>query len=151
MLRQAIDRIGDSYRAVVIDNEAGMEHISRQTTRDVDWLFIISDPSHRGLQAAEQIVRLISSLGNRIAQAGLIINRVVGELPDALRERALGLGVPLLGILPHDPVISRRDAEGLPLIDVDGEIYPAVRAILQTCLGPQPEAQRHQLAKEEAC
>ncbi len=59
MLREAIDRLGDNYRSVVIDNEAGMEHISRQTTRDVDWLFIISDPTHRGLAAADHIVRLV--------------------------------------------------------------------------------------------
>ena len=136
MLREAIDRLGDGYRSVVIDNEAGMEHISRQTTRDVDWLFIISDPSQRGLAAAEHIVRLIDSLGTRIGHTGLIINRVAGELPEELGERAGALGVPLLGVLPQDPEISRYDAEGRPLIALDGSsaIYPAVKALLQKCL-----------------
>jgi CO dehydrogenase maturation factor len=136
MLRAAIDRIGNSYRAVVIDNEAGMEHISRQTTRDVDWLFIMSDPSQRGLAAAEQIVRLVASLGARIGRAGLVINRVAGELPEDFRNRAEALGIPLLGLLPQDPEIGRYDAEGRPLVELDesSAIYPAVKAVLQKCL-----------------
>jgi CO dehydrogenase maturation factor len=136
MLREAIDRLGNNYRSVVIDNEAGMEHISRQTTRDVDWLFIISDPSQRGLAAAEHIVRLVNSLGTRIEHAGLIVNRVAGELPREFQERVAALGVPLLGTLPQDQTISRFDAEGRPLIDLDdsSEIYQAVKALLEKCL-----------------
>lgn len=136
MLRTAIDRLGDSYRSVVIDNEAGMEHISRQTTRDVDWLFIITDPSQRGLAAAEQIVHLVASLGTRIGRSGLIINRVSGELPEEFRRRAEALGIPLLGLLPQDPEIARLDAEGRPLVGLDDSsaVYPAVKAILQECL-----------------
>jgi CO dehydrogenase maturation factor len=150
MLRQAIDRLGDSYKAVVIDNEAGMEHISRQTTRDVDWLFIVSDPSQRGLAAAEYIVRLVESLGTRIARAGLIINRVDGELPVAFRERIAKLGVPLLGMLPQDPAIGRLDAEGLPLVTLDDSsiVYPAVKAILEAALSA---ASTPVQPKEEAC
>ncbi len=150
MLRQAIDRLGDSYQSVVIDNEAGMEHISRQTTRDVDWLFIVTDPSHRGLAAAEHIVHLIESLGTRIGRAGLIVNRVEGDLPETLRTRVEALGVPLLGVLPQDPAISRLDAEGLPLVALDStsKIYPAVKAILEACLAPDS---RYALRKEKAC
>jgi CO dehydrogenase maturation factor len=136
MLREAIDRLGNNYRSVVIDNEAGMEHISRQTTRDVDWLFIVSDPSQRGLSAAEHIVRLVHSLGTRIGRSGLIINRVAGELPEEFRDRVAALGVPLLGMLPQDPAITRYDAEGRPLtaLDDSSAIYPAVKVLLQKCL-----------------
>ena len=137
MLRAAIDRLGNSYQAVVIDNEAGMEHISRQTTRDVDWLFIISDTSQRGLVAAEHIVHLTASMGTRIGHAGLILNRVVDdEVPPAVLERAGRLGVPLLGTLPQDPAIARQDAEGesLTVLDETSAIYPAVKAILEQCL-----------------
>jgi CO dehydrogenase maturation factor len=150
MLRQAIDRLGDSYRSVVIDNEAGMEHISRQTTRDVDWLFIISDPSQRGLAAAEHIVHLIESLGTRIGHSGLIVNRVDGDLPEALRTRVEALGVPLLGVLPQDPAIGRLDAEGSPLVTLDStsKVYPAVKNVLEACLPPDS---RYALRKEEAC
>jgi CO dehydrogenase maturation factor len=136
MLRQAIDGLGDDYRSVVIDNEAGMEHISRQTTRDVDWLFIISDPTYRGLSAAEHIVELVRSLGTRVGHAGLLFNRVPGELPAALAERAEGLGVPILGVVPQDPDIGLFDAEGRPLIDLDesSASYQAIAAVLDECL-----------------
>ncbi len=136
MLRQAIDRLGDSYRTVVVDNEAGMEHISRQTTRDVDFLFVISDPTQRGLAAVSFIARLIDSLGTRIGRAGLILNRVAGEVPEPLRDTIEGLPIPLLGILPEDPAISRYDAEGRPLVELDdaSAVYPAVKAILRQCL-----------------
>jgi CO dehydrogenase maturation factor len=136
MLREAIDRLGDNYRSVVIDNEAGMEHISRQTTRDVDWLFIITDPTHRGLSAAEHIVQLVQSLGTRIGRTGLVINRVLGELPAVLRERAEALGVPILGVVPQDPDIGLFDAEGRPLIDLEesSASYLAIGAVLDECL-----------------
>ena len=136
MLREAIDRLGNSYKSVVIDNEAGMEHISRQTTRDVDWLFILSDPSQRGLAAAEQIVALVNSMGTRIGHSGLIVNRVIDEIPPAWAARAEGLGVPLLGALPQDPEVFRRDAEGLAIAGVDdtSAVYPAVKSILEKCL-----------------
>lgn len=136
MLRSAIDSLGDAYRYVVIDNEAGMEHISRQTTRDVDRLFIISDPTQRGLAAASYIVRLVESLGTRIDRSGLVLNRVKGGLQPAVREAADALGVPLFGTLPEDPVISSFDAEGRPLIELDesSAVYPAVEALLDACL-----------------
>ena len=152
MLREAIDRLGNSYRSVVIDNEAGMEHISRQTTRDVDWLFIVSDPSQRGLAAAEHIVRLVDSLGTRIGHAGP--DPQPGGRRTARGARAnepTALGVPLLGVLPQDPAISRQDAEGLPLVDLDetSAIYPAVKAILEQVPGDQPLS--YAATKEEPC
>jgi len=136
MLRQAIDRLGDSYTSVVIDNEAGMEHISRQTTRDVDWLFIISDPTVRGLSAAEHISALTKSLGTRIGRAGLVINRVVDGLPEELLERAKRLDIPLLGLLPNDATVARLDAQGMPLVALDdsSRIYPAVKELLDRVL-----------------
>ncbi len=136
MLRACIDRLGNHYPWVVIDNEAGMEHISRQTTRDVDILFIISDPNYRGLAAAEHIVRLTKELGTRIGRSYLVINNVRGELPEALRRQAETLDVPLLGTLPHDPAVAEADALGRPLITLGEEslIYPQIRALLRQVL-----------------
>ena len=92
MLRNCIDTLGNDYDWVVIDNEAGMEHISRQTTRDVDVLFIVTDPTYRGLTAAQHIVRLVGELGTRIGRSYLVVNNV-GELPERFASGA-GLGVP---------------------------------------------------------
>jgi len=136
MLRTCIDRLGNDYEWVVIDNEAGMEHISRQTTRDVDILFIISDPTHRGLAAVEHIVRLIRELGTRIGKAYLVINNVVGALPEALHRRAEDSGIALLGTLPHDPAVSECDLAGRPLVELDDSslIYPTIKALLARVL-----------------
>jgi CO dehydrogenase maturation factor len=136
MLRTCIDRLGDDYCYVVIDNEAGMEHISRQTTRDVDVLFVISDPTHRGLSTVAHIARLIQELGTRIGKSYLVINNVKGELPDELLQRARGAGVPLLGTLPYDPAVGECDLVGRPLVSLDDSstIYPAVKALLRQAL-----------------
>jgi CO dehydrogenase maturation factor len=132
MLRGCIDHMGDDYEWVVIDNEAGMEHISRQTTRDVDHLFIISDPTHRSLSAAEHIVHLVRELGTRIGASYLVINNVRGELSASLLQRAEALGVPLLGTIPHDPAVGEYDLAGRPLIELDDAslIYPAIQMLL---------------------
>jgi len=136
MLRTCIDRLGNDYAAVVIDNEAGMEHISRQTTRDVDVLFVLTDPTQRGLAAAEHIVALARDLGTRIGRAYLVINNVDGDLPAPLAARANAVGIPLLGVLPRDPMVSRLDVEGRPLVDLDdtSRVYPAVKALLERAL-----------------
>ncbi len=136
MLRDCIDTMGNDYPWVVIDNEAGMEHISRQTTRDVDVLFVVSDPNYRGVSTAEHIVRLIKELGTRIGIAYLVINNVVGELPPSLLQRVEGLGIPLLGQLPHDPAVGACDLEGRPLVELgdDSLIYPAIKKLLQKAL-----------------
>jgi CO dehydrogenase maturation factor len=137
MLRSCIDRLGNDYEYVVIDNEAGMEHISRQTTRDVDHLFVISDPTYRGLTTVEHIVRLIKELGTRIGQSHLVINNVRDALPRAMLDKAHGLDIALLGMLPHDPAVGAYDLQGRPLIELDEDslIYPAVKALLEQALG----------------
>ncbi|MCR4408169.1 MAG: AAA family ATPase [Anaerolineae bacterium] len=121
ILRHVIDRLGNDYDYVVIDNEAGMEHISRQTTRDIDLLFIISDPTVRGLMGAKNIVDLTRELGTRIRRAYLVINGVRGELPAILAEQAQEIGVPLLGTLPYDEQVVEFDIVGRPMIQLDSD------------------------------
>ncbi|NLG48785.1 MAG: AAA family ATPase [Chloroflexi bacterium] len=137
MLRNSIDALGNDYDWVVIDNEAGMEHISRQTTRDVDVLFIVTDPTYRGLAAAQHIVRLVGELGTRIGRSYLLVNNVTGDLPEAFCQQVQSLGVPLLGTLPRDPAISAFDLQGRPLVELDehSQVYPALQALLRQVLG----------------
>ena len=132
ILRLAIDRLGNSYDFVVIDNEAGMEHISRQTTRHIDILFVLSDPTVRGLAAAKHIVALIEELRTRVGRAYLVINRVDGELPPPIRHGIEELGLDLIGTLPNDPQVAEFDVVGRPLIELDGDspIYRAVKEII---------------------
>lgn len=109
----------------MIDNEAGMEHLSRRTTRDVDFLLVVTDPTVRGVKAAEGIVKLAGDLQINVGRAVLIVNRVEGELPPALRQTLDGLNAELAGVIPADP---RFDAIGRPLVEL-GSDSPAAQAI----------------------
>jgi CO dehydrogenase maturation factor len=128
MLRQIIDGLGQSYDFVVIDNEAGMEHLSRRTTRDVDFLLVVTDPTVRGVKAAEGIVKLAGDLQINVGRAVLIVNRVEGELPPALRQTLDGLNAELAGVIPADPRVGEFDAMGRPLVEL-GSDSPAAQAI----------------------
>lgn len=135
-LREVLDNISKHYRYVVIDNEAGMEHLSRRTTRDVQHLFIVTDPTQRGLVAAERIAELRDELGIQIENAYLILNRLNGEMPDPLRERVEALAVPLLGVVPADNRLMEFEFSGRPLIELGDEspVYQAVAEMMEEVL-----------------
>ena len=134
MLRLTIDRLSKSYDYVVIDNEAGLEHLSRRTTRDVDLLLTVSDPTMRGIIAAGRAAKLIGELKTRVGDIGLIVNRVptdgsgepklTPELEQAIAEN----GLKLVGLLPEDPTVGEYDAKGLPLVELPPE-SPARQAV----------------------
>ncbi len=118
MLRSIMDGIAASYDYVVMDNEAGMEHLSRRTTRDVDHLVMVSDASLRGLVAVESMVALEKDLDINVRHTGLVINRVIGELPPALHAKVEQIGIPLLAVLPYDEQLVQFDATGQPLVQL---------------------------------
>lgn len=128
LLRSIIDGLAGNYEMLVIDNEAGMEHISRRTTRDVDILFIITDPTLRGMKAAESILEMSRDLEINIHHRMLILNRVAGELPEPLQEAIDKMDVEVGAVIPADPQINELDALGKPLINLNGE-SPAQREI----------------------
>ena len=115
VLRGVIDQLAGNYDFVVIDNEAGMEHISRQTTRDVDILLIMSDPSMRGVATAGMIKGLIEELRPHVGKMGLVINRVEGAIPAAVEKRIKELGIEVLAVLPSDKELLDLEANGEPL------------------------------------
>jgi CO dehydrogenase maturation factor len=127
MLRQIVDGLGEKYDYIVIDNEAGMEHLSRRTTKDVDLLFVVTDPTIRGIKAAEGILELASSLNINIKRIALVVNRVVGdELPKPLLDAIEGMGIELAGMIPADPNVNELDAWGRPLIELSSDSPAAV-------------------------
>jgi len=135
-LREVVDGMSRHYAYVVIDNEAGMEHLSRRTTRDVQHLIIVSDPSQRGLVAAQRIADMSKELDIRIEKSYLVINRVNGTLPPETTTFAGKLGVPLLGTIASDTELSTFDATGKPLVDLPEEspVYRSVAAMLKSIL-----------------
>lgn len=127
-LREVIDSMSKNYRYVIIDNEAGMEHLSRRTTRDVQHLLIVTDPSMRGIVAAERIATFRNELDIHIENAYLILNRLQGEIPAPLKEKIEQLEIPLLGIIPASQELTNLEFSGRPVIDLDNgsPIYQAV-------------------------
>jgi CO dehydrogenase maturation factor len=120
-LRNSIDRLACHYDYVVIDNEAGMEHISRQTTRDVDILLIISDPSIRGITAAARTKDLIGEMRSRVGRIGLVVNRVQNGIPSQIRQAVGKTGLDLLDAIPEDPYILDLEINGEPLINLPAD------------------------------
>ncbi len=129
-LREVIDGLSRHYAYVVIDNEAGMEHLSRRTTRDVQHLFIISDPTQRGLVAAQRIADMRRELDINIENAHLIINRLRGDMPAELRIFIEKSDVPLLGTIPADDELSAFEFSGKPLVYL-GDVSPVYRSVAQ--------------------
>ncbi|NJD58453.1 MAG: carbon monoxide dehydrogenase [Anaerolineales bacterium] len=135
-LREVIDSISKNYRFIVIDNEAGMEHLSRRTTRDVQHLLVVSDPTQRGIVAAERIASFRNELDIRIEHAYLIINRLPGELPASLKTEINKLDLPLLGTVPADNDLINFEFSGKPLVELGNEsqVYQAVAGIMEKIL-----------------
>jgi len=119
---------------VVIDNEAGLEHLSRRTTQNVDLLLIVSDPTIRGLTTAERVAHLIEELKTQVGHIRLIVNRVVPnekgepELAPQLETFIADKQLKLAGLIPVDPLVAEYDAAGRPLVELPEET-PARRAV----------------------
>ena len=136
-LREVIDSLSKNYRYIVIDNEAGMEHLSRRTTRDVQHLLVVSDPTQRGIVAAERIAGFRNELDIRIENTYLILNRVPGgEVPPALQARVEQMDIPLLGVVPGSERLAEFEFSGRPLVELgdDSPVYQAVAEMLERIL-----------------
>ena len=135
-LREVIDGMSKHYAYVVIDNEAGMEHLSRRTTRDVQHLFIVSDPTQRGLVAAQRIADMREELDINIENAYLIVNRLRGVMPPELKSFTDKLNVPLLGTVPTNEDLAEFEFSGKPLVELGDEspVYQAVAEMMQKIL-----------------
>jgi CO dehydrogenase maturation factor len=135
-LREVIDSMSRHYAYVIIDNEAGMEHLSRRTTRDVQHLLIVSDPTQRGLVAAQRIADMRDELDINIENTFLIINRLPDGIPPELNNFVEKMNVPLLGTIPADESLSVYEFSGKPLVDLgdDSPVYRAVEAMMRKIL-----------------
>jgi CO dehydrogenase maturation factor len=135
-LREVVDDISKSYRYVVIDNEAGMEHLSRRTTRDVQHLIIVTDPSQRGIVAAERIAGFRKEFDIHIDNVYLVINRLVDGIPEPIQNRIDQMDIPLLASIPASEEIQELDFRGQPLVEVEEgtKVYKEVSAMMRSIL-----------------
>jgi CO dehydrogenase maturation factor len=125
LAKKSIETLKENYGYVVVDNEAGMEHISRMVTQNIDHLYVISDPSPRGILTAKRILELTQELNLNIKESYVIINRVKREEEAHLKNVASQQGIEVRGMIREDREIRAADAEGKTVFLLDGK-SPAV-------------------------
>jgi CO dehydrogenase maturation factor len=130
LLTGFLERLSDNYPYMVMDNEAGMEHISRLTTQNVDALIIVSDASRRGLQAAVRIEQLSRSLNIVAGKSYLVLNRSKADPDDNVLDIIRESGLTLAGTIPDDDTVYTYDLDGKPTVDMP-EDTPAVEAAFE--------------------
>ena len=107
---------------MVVDNEAGMEHISRGILPKVDTIILVSDCSRRGVQAVGRIAGLVKECGLNPKQIGLIVNRAPeGKLNDGTKEEIERQGLTLFGVVPQDQEVYEYDCDGKPMDRASGK------------------------------
>jgi len=133
VLKTQMDKYAKNYRYVVMDNEAGLEHVARGTLPHVDTMLLVSDPSRRGIQAVGRIAEMIRDLELKPGRMGLIVNRAPGgKLDKGTLEEIENQGLTLYGVLPQNDEIYRCDCEGAPSakLPASDPTKQALRAIL---------------------
>jgi CO dehydrogenase maturation factor len=116
-LRGLMAKLAADYDYIVIDNEAGLEHLSRRTTRSADALLVISDPTPVGLKAAARISALADELKFAVKKKFLLVNRC----PGAEREIGIPAGLAMLGCIPEDISVARASLNGRPLRELSAD------------------------------
>jgi CO dehydrogenase maturation factor len=128
--------LGKNYPYILMDNEAGMEHMSRLTTNNVDLLVLVSDPSWRGIQAARRLKDLASQLKIVVGRAVLVVNRAMNGLSERAQEEIASQGLDLAGLIPQDALVAEYDAQGRPTYNLPGDssAFQAVQDIFSRLL-----------------
>jgi CO dehydrogenase maturation factor len=132
LLRDILMTLSRNYDFVVIDNEAGMEHLSRRTVHDIDYLFVLSDPSVRGIRTAGKISRLLDELETRVKTRYLVLNRVRDQITDSLNKAIEGEKLDLLGTIPEDDALLEMEQSGRPIWSAltETRAYPAIDRLM---------------------
>jgi CO dehydrogenase maturation factor len=134
VLRAYMEKLQENYPVVMMDNEAGLEHISRLTTRKPDALLLVTDHASRGIEAAHRIRGLIDELGMAVGTVGLVINRVPASgLDPRVEKLARETGLELLAALPEDEEVARYDLEHRSVFELpaDNGFVTAVRGLVE--------------------
>lgn len=132
ILNNFTDKLSNHYDYIIVDNEAGMEHLSRRTSGKVDILFLVTDYSLRGLRAVRRIHSMLPSLKLDVKKLAIIVTRGPEQLGDAFLAEVDEIGVPIAGIIPNDPALLEFDMERRSLLDLpnDSLSVQAVQSIM---------------------
>jgi CO dehydrogenase maturation factor len=132
ILKRYIEVLSKNYAYIVMDNEAGLEHISRGLTSSVDMLFVLTDPSPRGIITAARVAGMVDEMRLPIKRVALVLSRVMGEPHPTLLEKIEATGCEFAGVFPADELVTEFDLEGKSVLEFpDGApAYQAVATIL---------------------
>lgn len=135
ILNNFADRLSTSYKYLVVDNEAGMEHLSRRTSGKVDMLYLVTDYSLRGLRAVGRIYAMLDSLKLEVKNIGIVVTRAPEQLSDAFLAEVEEIGIPIIGTIPNDPALLEFDMDKRSLMELP-EDSPAVISVSQLMAAP---------------
>ncbi len=121
LIREYEGSVTGNYKYTVIDNEAGMEHLSRRTARTIDYLLIISDLSTPGLKAAKRIRKLSKKLDLVTRYTGLILNKAGDEMLEKRKEAVEDTGLDIVGRIPDDPVLTNFETDFASILDIPAD------------------------------
>jgi len=122
LVQTQVQKLQSHYPYIVVDNEAGLEHVSRGILPSMEKAILVSDCSRRGVQAAGRIAHLMEEMRMHPDTVGLIVNRAPGGVLDAgTMEEVEKQGLTLLGIVPHDETVYRYDCEGRPMVQLPAD------------------------------
>lgn len=125
LIRRFMDGLSEDYLHVIMDNEAGLEHLSRRTTRKTDVLLAVADAGIRGIQAARRVLDLAEEMKIDVGQSMFVLNRVTATAREALMPEIERLQLPLVAMVPEDPGLFTAEIKGRSLLDLADDA-PAV-------------------------
>jgi CO dehydrogenase maturation factor len=121
MLRRIIENLSSNYDMIIIDTEAGLEHLSRRTTQNVDVMLVVTDKSKRGILTAQRIGQLAEELEIKFQELYLVLNRVNTENEEEVLKKAKETGLEMVGVIYEDDEVTQYDIEGRPLVELPDE------------------------------
>ncbi|AUB55722.1 AAA family ATPase [Methanobacterium subterraneum] len=121
MLRRIIENLSSNYDMIIIDTEAGLEHLSRRTTQNVDVMLVVTDKSKRGILTAQRIGQLAEELEIKFQELYLVLNRVNTENKEEVLKKAKETGLEMVGVIYEDDEVTQYDIEGRPLVELPDE------------------------------
>ncbi|MEW6034297.1 MAG: P-loop NTPase [Chloroflexota bacterium] len=127
ILRDVIDAKASSYDYTVIDTEAGLEHLSRRTTRDVDLMVVVTEPTLNGILTAKRVHELAKELDIGFGRIMVVANKVTPETKPMAEKLAAEHGLKIDFFIPFDPAVGLQDAMGKPMVNLP-EDSPAAKA-----------------------
>ncbi len=128
MLRKFMDSLEGSYSYMVLDNEAGMEHLSRKTTQNIDELLLVSDHSIKGVRTLARLRDLVRELKLNVKRQSVIINLVPDGIEPLVGQELARLGIEPAAVIPYDKEVYQYDLEVKSLLDLP-DSSKAVRAV----------------------